>query len=422
MPPVPITFSLGAGTHSVAGKHGGKFISFKIRPNDTLERGPSSPAPPAPPSANQKRKAGISAHALAASASLLPDAAGAKLSTPMTPLNVTIVARCLARGTEPSSPPSSANRKRTSGNHTPATSPAPTSVALHAVHPYSRASDLANTRSTVPSPQEILRAERAEEEKARQKKENAAAARLAAALARRRKAQRNGSRSASQRVQSASVAPPTMIPATVRAITTASHGRSKSADPKDESDAPAITMEPASLGASPILRGGTALKRTRSSGIHGINTNLTPGAVSIASPLRSVAHAAEGDDDVKPDASPNSDNSDGPARKRTRLSSVSPRAASTRRANTTSPLASPSALEGEATAPAAAGDASRPTRRAGALEPSEPTASAMRRVVSATEGAGRRNTSRRTSSVGLEPAERLRREVQVPARMRDYAP
>lgn len=420
MPPVPIIFAVGAAPNS---KHGGagKFISYKINTNGTLERGPSPPTPPPAPSANQKRKAGISANALAASTSLLPHAAGGKLSTSMTPLNVTIVQRCLARGTEPSSPPGSAARKRTSGNHTPATSPAPTSVALHAVHPYSRASDLANTRSTVPSPQEILRAERAEEEKARQKKENAAAARLAAALARRRKAQRNGSRSASQRVQSASVAPPTMIPATVRAITTASHGRSKSVDPKDE-ELPTITTEPASSSASPLIRGGTALKRTRSSGIHGINTNLTPGAVSIASPLRSVAHAAEGDDEVKPDASPNSDNSDGPARKRTRLSSVSPRAASTRRANTTSPMASPSALEGETAAAGAAPPTdARSTRRAAPEAAPEPTASAMRRAVSATEGAGRRATTRRTSSVGLEPgAERARREVQMPARMRDY--
>lgn len=337
------------------------------------------------------------------------------LSHTMVAQNVTIVARCLARVSPPS--PSLSARKRSS-NQTPTASPAPTGPTP--ANPYSRVTDLANTRSTVPSPQELARAERAEEEKARQKKENAAAARAAAALARRRKALRSG-RGSRMPSASASVTPATMIPPIQRAVAR-ERARSAEAAAATRHQAEEVALDTVELedGMLPVSR---SLKRTRSSGLG----NVTPGgaaAVSIASPLRTVS-TAEDDKEAAaaaaaPKLSPGSEagtNGDDTApRKRSRLAESLPvRAPSTRRGASTSPVGSTTSLPDTTTRKA---DAS--------LSPVEPTSAGMRRVVSANDRTAMRATrggsaAPRNASVGPESVrERSRRDTQPPSHMRDF--
>lgn len=352
--------------------------------------GPKTKAVPAPtpehrPSANKRRKA---------IAPLQP--AEEQMSVTMTPLNVTIVARCALARSQPTSPPNGSTKKR-NGRDTPAASPTP--PAGPPVHPYSRTHDIANTRSTVPSPHEVARAERMEEEKARQKKENAAAARAAAAIARRRRALRSGGRG-TPRQPSVSAAPPTMIPPIQRAVAAQ---RAKSAE---AAAAEAQAAEAAAAGVSiptaepeddkDMALPHRALKRTRSSGyINGVNGN----GAAVGSPLRTVITGA--DDDAE---APNGE--DGPTRKRSRLAELPTR--STRRAASVSPVGSVASLPDQI------------SPRKGGLDPSSsPNDSlSMRRVVSATDTAGVRRAAQRIASA--EMRERSTRAVQLPARMRDY--
>jgi hypothetical protein len=309
------------------------------------------------------------------------------LSRTMVAQNGSIVGRCLSR-IQPPSPPLKPGKRNNSHQHTPAASPAPTGPTNP--NPYSPAIDLANNRSTIPSPQELARAERAEEEKARQKKENAAAARAAAALARRRKALRSGR---SSRMPSASVTPATMIPPIQRAV---ARERARSAEAAaarlHAEEVTLATMELEDGAAGPVSR---SLKRTRSSGLGAI----TPGAaaVGIHSPLRTVTAA---------DEKPSPTDEEAP-RKRSRLGQSS-----------TSPTGSVSSLPDTGVR--------KSPRASASLSPVEPTSAAMRRVVSATERTSTRSTrgnsaAPRNASVGPESMrERSRRDTQPPSHMRDF--
>lgn len=410
MPPTPVTLQARPRIAHHSDAASGSLNDLGVRRFITVApRAPPMPEPkplPPPPTANQRRKA--------RPAALIPTSE--LLSSKMVPQNVTIVTRCLVANVDPPSPTTShSNKKRTSHQHTPTASPTP--HQLHIANPYSRLHDLANTRSTIPSPQELARAERAEEEKARQKKENAAAARAAAALARRRKALRSGRGS---RTPSASVAPASMIPPIQRAMAKERARSAESAVAQAHSaDAAAAaaqititTAEPEDGSGQPPLA-SRGLKRTRSSGLSNVTGAAgTPGAVSINSPLRTVTN---GDDaGVGSVAMEKQGSSDAPARKRSRLAELPPRV-STRRASTVSPTGSTTSLPAETTP-------MKTTRSANpSLSPTEPTSSAMRRVVSATEGRRAGSSALRTSSVGPDSTrERSRRDVQPPARMRDY--
>jgi hypothetical protein len=235
-----------------------------------------------------------------------------------------------------------------------------------------------------------------------------------------------------------------MIPPVQRAVA-AQRARSAEAAAKEAQAAEkvlvgmAVTAEPEDDGSDTGLP-SRSLKRTRSSGLLNITTNGSgSGSVSAASPLRTVTTttttgdgggAGAGDDgdkdavdskDALPDTaqrSPPSDSSDAPARKRSRLAESLPaRVPSSRRANSASPTGSASSLP-EQTTP-------RKTAALGADAPDAPISptdsTTMRRVVSATDTAGlRRGGVPRNASVGPDSLrERSRREVQLPARLRD---
>lgn len=360
MPPQPIIFAPPA---TEAGK---SFVSFTLAP-------PRSPTPPPTPALtfNQRRKSAV----------IVPSPATERLSSKMRPLNVTIVARCLVRPKVPSPPPT--NKKRSS-HQTPAASPTPSVPATGpAVHPYNRLHDLANTRSTIPSPQELLRAERAEEEKARQKKENAAAARAAAALARRRKALRSRGTRGSSAV--ATPTPTPMIPPIQRAVA-AQRARSAEAAAAEAhaADAAAFKLATAEPEDGDVPR---TLKRTRSSNLPALGNG-----VNVNSPLRAVTSADDDKhDDDEPAAAP-------APRKRSRLAE-SPPTRATR--NSTSPAGSASSLPEASPRKNIANGGSGDSNGV----KNEESATDMRRVQSENQPMVR---------------ERSRRETQAPARMRDY--
>ncbi|WVF67344.1 hypothetical protein IAT40_002098 [Kwoniella sp. CBS 6097] len=345
----------------------------------------------------------------------------------LTPLLRPIVTRCaLPTSTDDhasssfsyASPP----RKRNSGtNKSARVTPSLTSPLIH---PYSRASDLSNTRSSVPSPREVLRAQKAEEEKARLKKESAAAARAATA-AKRKKVQaekatkpRGGSKAPTGNKRGRSDSPSHV-----------SMSKPPSPEQVETDKLPTITTETASstestpapqsssLGSRP-----SGLKRTRSQGVLPISTNLASSSVAtvaVGSPLKAVMSRDEEDD--------------GP-RKRSKLASedIASGSATARRANSHSPVGTPPALPEDETErlsktfPLPAGKIlpSRLLGRASSTAPSsgglggDAGGSAMRRAVSATtytEGG-------RAGSVGSDGSgrERSKRETQLPERLKDY--
>ncbi|GMK56850.1 hypothetical protein CspeluHIS016_0306900 [Cutaneotrichosporon spelunceum] len=380
MPPTPVTVSVRPAHAGAPKSRFGTFPTVTLTP-----RAPSAPKPKpasAPLTANQKRKL----------VAATPMPTEELLSRTMVAQNSSIVDRCLARALPPS-PPLKLG-KRNSHQHTPAASPAPTGPVNP--NPYSPAIDLANNRSSVPSPQELARAERAEEEKARQKKENAAAARAAAALMRRRKALRSGRNS---RTPSASVTPATMIPPIQRAV---GRERARSAE---AAAAAARLAEDGSLVTVELEDGisgltSRSLKRTRSSGPR----TLTPGgaaSVSINSPLRTVTAADEHTSAAEEEV----------PRKRSRL-------VDTPRRGNSSPTGSEASLHDSGVR--------KSPRVSASLSPVEPTSAAMRRVVSATERSSTRTTrgnsgAPRNASVGPESTrERSRRDTQPPSHMRDF--
>ncbi|OCF30924.1 hypothetical protein I316_07450 [Kwoniella heveanensis BCC8398] len=344
----------------------------------------------------------------------------------LTPLLRPIVTRCAIpttaddHGSSSFSHPSPP-RKRNSGlSKSARVTPSLTSPLIH---PYSRASDLSNTRSSVPSPREILRAQKAEEEKARLKKESAAAARAATA-AKRKKAQAEKA----AKTRSGSKAP-AIGGRRGRSDSPSNVSNSKTSSPEQVSTdkLPTITTQPASstesspapstLGARP-----SGLKRTRSQGVLPISTSLasasTGNGVVVGSPLKAVMSRDEDDD---------------APRKRSKLASeeIASGSATARRANSHSPVGTPTALPEDDTErlsktfPLPAGSV-LPSRLIGRASSTAPYynsvsvdlgGSAMRRAVSATaynEG--------RAGSVGSDGSgrERSKRETQLPERLRDY--
>lgn len=317
----------------------------------------------------------------------------------LTPLLQPIVSRCLASKHDASHAPTSTISPPAIGkkhSHPPRKSQS-AHITFPVVHPYSRLTDLGNYRSVVPSPKEIARAERMEEEKVLAKKENAAIART-----RRQRgtgiANGNGvdKRSASNRPVTRSTSPVKML-----------------------EEVPTIITEPASAESSPHpARMG--LKRTRSQGLLPISTTLAnamgAGAVGLGSPLKAV---------TGPESEEDKDS--GRSRKRCRLShdaeSLAP-PRSARRANTTSPIFNASPLptsEPEIPSSTFPIAQAKPLPRMGARSLSvAPSTTTMKRAVSAgvrAVGMGR------VASAGAEAAlgkERVKREVTMPGRLRDY--
>ncbi|WWD19862.1 hypothetical protein CI109_104329 [Kwoniella shandongensis] len=301
------------------------------------------------------------------------------------------------------------------------------------IHPYSRASDLSNTRSSVPSPREVLRSQRIEEEKARLKKESAALARAAVAAKRKKPGPkpRGGSRAPSGK-RARSDSPTKVI-----------------VSPEEKDKVPTITREPASTESSPAPTFGTrsvGLKRTRSNGVLPISTALAhsitaAGTVGSGSPLKAVMGPSGEEDDLE-------ESNLGPIRKRSRLASTSSTIVdresvlgtlptTTRRANTTSPIGTPSTLpdsdnrQQPKTFPLPPGQL-QPKQaggRASSIAPSsteslESPTTGMRRVLSATGTPGGSRHLQRKNSESSEGSvarsERSRREVTMPNRLKDY--
>ncbi|WVR09649.1 hypothetical protein IAU60_006722 [Kwoniella sp. DSM 27419] len=367
-------------------------------------------SPPLMPTRSKRRKGPVY---------ILPPA-GVKTAS-LTPLLHPIISRCSAAATainpsllsEASSSILSPPRRRQNGQSKSAR--VTPSVMAPLIHPYSRATDLTNTRSLIPSPREILRARKAEEENARLKVESAAAARAAIAAKRKKTAGDKGKTRSASRAPGISARRKSDSPVGPVESRMASPETSHSAHLLDIANDDPITVTPSAaptitdLGSRP-----TSLKRTRSHGVLPINTSV-PGAsaiVGIGSPLKEVMSRPEGEED------------DGP-RKRSRLGpdagvdDVSP----SRRATTHSPVGTPPSLVEDderlsKTYPLPPGKV-LPSRLAGRASSTAPQgagegAQAMRRVVSAS-GTGR------AGSVGSDAGrERSRREIQLPERLRDY--
>ncbi|KAL7424533.1 hypothetical protein Q5752_000217 [Cryptotrichosporon argae] len=348
----------------------------------------------------------------------------------LTPLNAPLLARCLPSSSSSSSsssaaplrkPSPSASSPRRVTTTSTQTFTLPLAAAAGVGVPYSRATDLANTRSARPSPQERLRASRAELERARAKRESAALARQAAAGLRRRKGRRGAS--AGGTATPTATGSPDLSAAAGTSASTHAHAHTYAAEPKPHAPSPlaqlppAIHTEPASDTPSPAAaspgapfapasgpRG--ALKRTRSAGLLSIATNaanVLGRSLSIGSPLK--AEIAIGHDDG--------------ARKRARPGSAD------------APHAHPADLD---PAPAPAPHTPAPVAHVGlglGLAPAELgvphvaalAAQPMRRAVSANgvASADRTRVARLGSAgPGTDVRERSRREVVLPARMRDY--
>ena len=321
-------------------------------------------------------------------------------SASLTPLLQPIVTRCLAKSTNgtasgTSTPANSPPSLKKGGHKT--SSATSTSGSVSVAHPYSRLTDTKNTRSLVPSPREVARAQQAELDKIRIREESAAAARAAAAA----KRKKGKSRGSSKAVTSA------------RATTSAS---------PTKDDVPVVTTEAASKESTPAPTSAvgfaprSGLKRTRSNGFGiAVNTanNLT-GSPVVSSPLRAVT-GPEND---------NEEEQGGSARKRSKLAETTSTRV-TRRANSHSPHTASDNLppdEGRLlkTEPLAAAELLPSTRR-GSNGATDTTT--MRRAVSSNGPGPVSKKMKRTGSSGSatsEARERSRRETTLPGRLRDY--
>ncbi|GFZ51063.1 hypothetical protein JCM24511_08821 [Saitozyma sp. JCM 24511] len=387
---------------------------------DVIANGSSAGSLPSPPPSSGSSSSGNSAHMRRKPHPTALDPS--QTSASLTPLLQPILLRCLAWHSNPQ--PTSPSKKVKPGTPSSSTDKPPF------VHPYNPLTDQGNDRSTVPSPREILRAQRLEEEKVRAKKESAAAARAAIVAKRKRGVRtRGGSRLAETETQTRSVSP-------------VKEDEPEDTD-KDKVPPPAITTEPASSESTPapppaaVTSSGPArigLKRTRSNGLLNISTaNVASGGIGVSSPLR----VAIGPDETEVEAD---DGSSGREAKRAKsgpdlgVLDVDPmaRGGAGRRATTLSPQSSTEPLPDDAstpkTYPLAAGRlAPRSTARStsvqaqGGRNESSPlgTPSMRRAVSSAGASVGSRS---RLGSVGAEgmARERSRREVNLPRALRDY--
>ncbi|WWC91976.1 uncharacterized protein L201_006929 [Kwoniella dendrophila CBS 6074] len=265
----------------------------------------------------------------------------------LTPLLKPIVSRCSTSSSSTTENPNveesifsyhhSPSRKR-SKRSTPI--PSSTIASSYSLHPYSKSSDLSNTRSNIPSPKEIERSKRLEEEKIRLKKENAAVAR-ANAIAK-RKSNRKTTTTTNTTVGRAS----SKVPASRRgSLENPSPLASKPTSPdnknntnnNDSTEVPVITTQAASEGGSSPILGSrpNSLKRTRSQGVLPISTtisNSVTGSPVIGSPLKEVM-SRDSDSELDPNST----------RKKSKLNNEQS-ASEFRRANTHSPTGTPSSL------------------------------------------------------------------------------
>ncbi|WVW86419.1 hypothetical protein I302_108465 [Kwoniella bestiolae CBS 10118] len=315
----------------------------------------------------------------------------------LTPLLRPIVDRCST-----TTPPSIMLEDQ-SHHHSPSrkrskkSTPVPTISTLNH-HPYSRLSDLSNTRSNVPSPREIERAKRLEEEKVKMKKENAALAR-ANAIAKRKSNRKTTNNTLGGRK------------GTTSRRSSFEQSTSKPPSP-EEKNVPVITTQAASEDGSPVSGGKGGLKRTRSQGVLPISTsglNSVIGSPVIGSPLKEVM-SREAEDELGP-------------RKKSKLSNDSTEMSSGkgRRANTHSPVGTPStlpdSLDGELlerltkTVPLSHGQV---------LPKSVTGGIGLRRTVSNSTPPISFNRAGSVASVGSSDTGRSRRETQLPERLRDY--
>jgi len=251
----------------------------------------------------------------------------------------------------------------------------------------------------VPSPKEIARAQRTEEDKIRAKEDGAAVARAK----RKRGINGNGNKRA------ISGRPVTRSSSPIKSTAT--------------EEVPKIITEPASFESSPLpVR--AVLKRTRSQGLLPISTSIAnshgTGAVGVCSPLKAVmGPESEREKEKEEELGP------GRSLKRSRLSDETESLAlplNARRANTTSPVSVPSPLptsEQDILLTTLLNPSSQTLPRTAARSLSVAPATTMRRVVSA----GARGVGMgRTASVGAEATgkERVKRETTMPGRLRDY--
>ncbi|WWC72256.1 uncharacterized protein I206_106218 [Kwoniella pini CBS 10737] len=318
----------------------------------------------------------------------------------LTPLLKPIVNRCTTSATQSEESlvvHASPTRKRSKKS-----TPVPSISAPSTLHPYSKSSDLSNTRSSVPSPREIARNKRLEEEKAALKKQNAAIAR-ANAIAKRKSNRKIGSGGRGGKSQSRR--------SSFEATTTVA---SKPSSPEGKNSAvPVITTQAASEDGSPVLGSRpNGMKRTRSHGVLPISTSLTNsinGSPVIGSPLKEVMSRDQ--DEEGNDAS----------KKKSKLSDSieggEGEARTSRRANTHSPTSNSFDLPDQErlmkTVPLSHGKVLPP--KAVSIE----SGIGLRRSVSNTIPYGRSGS---VVSVGSNTSEngRTRRETQLPERLRDY--
>lgn len=256
---------------------------------------------------------------------------------------------------------------------------------------WSRATDLGNNRSNIPSPREVARSKIKEQERAKARVE-------AAAQKRSKKGRRRGSNGTITRNQSPQekeeVNPTTAVNATMEA----------------SSSTPKVDPSPSNTSVNPFPP-RVGLKRTRSVGVPSISTNLAnslgaAGAPAVSSPLKAVT-------------GPNTPEEGDQARKRSRLSdptdAKSPRldADTPRKATSLSPpsTATPLPLD-----PA-------PNTVPAATLPLKLEATEMRRAASASTIDAPATRGSRRSSFGIEALaarERSKREVTMPGRLKDY--
>ncbi|WWC64848.1 uncharacterized protein I303_107462 [Kwoniella dejecticola CBS 10117] len=338
----------------------------------------------------------------------------------LTPLLRPIVSRCTISSTstveEASVVHASPSRKRSKKS-----TPVPNINAPSTLHPYSKSSDLSNTRSSVPSPREIARNKKLEEEKAALKKQNAAVAR-ANAIAKRRSNRKPGRGGKSQSRRSS-----------FEATTTAGAGASKPSSPEEKNAVPvpdpvpalipAITTQAASEDGSPLMGArATGMKRTRSQGVLPISTSLSNsinGSPVIGSPLKEVM-SRDQDEEGEGEGNPKkrsklSDSMNGDARGE----GESDKRRAGRRANTHSPTSNTFALPDDErltqTVPLPHGKV-LPRSKVSPIEGGV----GLRRSVSNTVPTYGRSGS--VASVGSNTSEngRIKRETQLPERLRDY--
>ncbi|WWD03901.1 hypothetical protein V865_001959 [Kwoniella europaea PYCC6329] len=313
----------------------------------------------------------------------------------LTPLLRPIVDRCSTTAIPSSTEETSLSHHSPSRKRSKKSTPVPTILPL-SHHPYSRLSDLSNTRSNVPSPKEVERNKRLEEEKVQMKKENAAIARANAIAKRKsnRKTASGGGRKGTTSRRS-------------------SFEQSKPPSP-EEKTVPVITTQAASEdGSSPVLGGrSNGLKRTRSQGVIPILTsglNSVVGSPVIGSPLKEVM-SREQEDEMGP-------------RKKSKLSTDVTERNNARRANTHSPVGTPSTLpEGLDVDLQERLTKTVPLSHGQVLPKSVTGGVGLRRTVSGSNSTPPTTFNRAGSvaSVGSSDNGRIRRETQLPERLRDY--